>query len=70
MKLSLAGSAHPEDGISGLIDHTDFICLSKRNSLLHAGVLKDTSPTFAVEVGAKCFGGMCEEKLEFGLILN
>lgn len=70
MKLSLASSAHPEDRISGLIDHTDFICLSKRNTLLHAGMLKETLPTFAVEVGAMCFGGMYEEKLELGLILD
>lgn len=70
MKLYLASSAHPEDRISGLIDHTDFICLSKRNAFLHAGVLKETLPTFAVEVGGRCFGRMCEEKLELGLILD
>lgn len=70
MKLSLASSAHPEDRISGLIDHTDFLCLSKRNTLLHAGVLKETLPTFALEVGERHFGGMCEEKLESRIILD
>ena len=54
----MASSADPEDRISGLIDHTVFVCLSKRKIFLHACMLKETLLTFAVEDGTSCFAGM------------
>lgn len=55
----MASSADPEDRISGLIDLTVFVCLSKRKTFLNACTLKETLLMFAVEVGTSCFGGMC-----------
>ena len=55
----MASSANPEDRISGLIDYTEFVCLSKRKILLHACMLREILLAFAVEVGTSCFGGKC-----------
>lgn len=54
----MASSADPEDKISGFIDHTHFVCLSKRKIFLRECKLKETLLTFAVEVVTSCFGGM------------